>query len=124
MKRVLVVDDELSIQQVIGDLLRDEGYDVRFAGSGHRALWVLETEQPDLVLLDLMMPDGDGWEVLHTLQVHPPLHAIPVVIISAGVSPHRLDGVSVPFLAKPFDLERLLATVVGVIGPATEPEPS
>ncbi len=125
MKRILVVDDELPIQQVIGDLLRDEGYEVRFAGSGRGTLTALETEQPDLVLLDLMMPDGDGWEVLHTMQAQPQLQGIPVVVMSVGVGPqHRLDGVSVPFLSKPFDLERLLETVVGVIGPATEPEPS
>ncbi len=121
----MVVDDEPPTQQVIGDLLRDEGYDVRFAGSGRRALTAMETEQPDLVLLDLMMPDGDGWKVLQTMQAQPRLQGIPVVIMSAGIGPQsRQDGVSVPFLSKPFDLERLLQTVVGVIGPAREPEPS
>ncbi len=125
MKRILVVDDELPIRQVIGDLLLDEGYDVRYASSGRGTLTALEMEQPDLVLLDLMMPDGDGWEVLRTMQAQPQLQRIPVVVMSVGVGPqHRQDGVTVPFLTKPFDLERLLAAVVGVIGPATEPEPS
>jgi len=89
MKRILVVDDELPIQQLIVALLRDEGYDVRFAGSGRGALTALETEQPDLVLLDLMLPDGDGWEVLHTMQAQPRLQAIPVVVMSVGVGPLR-----------------------------------
>jgi CheY-like chemotaxis protein len=124
MKRVLVVDDEPPIRQVIGDVLRDEGYGVLFASSGHGMLKVLETERPDLVLLDLMMPDGDGWEVLQTMQAQPQLHAIPVVIISTGVGPPPQVGVSVPFLSKPFDLERLLVAIAQVIGPATEPEPS
>lgn len=124
MKRVLIVDDEPPIRQMIGDVLRDEGYGVLFAGSGRSMLTVLETERPDLVLLDLMMPDGDGWEALQTLQTQPQLRAIPVVIVSSGFLPHRLDGVSAPFLFKPFDLEQLLGVITQAIGPATESPPS
>jgi len=124
MKRVLVVDDEPPIRQMIGDVLGDEGYGVLVASSGRGMLTVLETEQPDLILLDLMMPDGDGWEVLQTMQAQPQLRAIPVVIVSSGFLPHRLDGVVAPFLFKPFDLEQLLSAVTQAIGPATESEPS
>lgn len=124
MKRVLVVDDEPPIRQVIGDVLRDEGYAVLFASSGRGMLQVMETEQPDLVLLDLMMPDGNGWEVLQTMQAEPQLRAIPVVIVSTGFIPAPQDGVIVPVLTKPFDLERLLGAVTQAIGPATEPKPS
>ncbi len=124
MKRVLGVDDEPHIHQVIGDLLRDEGYHVRFATSGRGTLKTLETEQPDLVLLDLMMPDGDGLEVLQTMRAQPRLRAIPVVVMSVGYTRHRLNGSDVQFVSKPFDVEDLLQTVTNAIGLAAEPEPS
>jgi len=124
MKRVLVVDDEPHIQQVIGDILHEEGYVVLFAASGQSMLKILETELPDLVLLDLMMPAGDGWEVLQTMQAQPRLRAIPVVIVSVGFNRQRLDGLNVPFVSKPFDVEVLLQTVTNAIGPASELKPS
>ena len=124
MKRILVVDDEPPIRQLIGDVLHDEGYGELFAGSGSSMLKLLETEQPDLVLLDLMMPDGDGWEALRAMQAQPRLQSIPVVIVSVGMGPRPPDGISAPFLTKPFDLEHLLAAVTHAIGPATESEPS
>lgn len=124
MKRILVVDDEPPIRQVIGDLLGDEGYGVLYASSGRSMLKLLETERPDLVLLDLMMPNGDGWEALRTMRAQAQLRAIPVVIVSDGVGPRAHDSVSVPFLTKPFDLEQLLAAVTQAIGHATESEPS
>ena len=121
MKQVLVVDDEPQIRQVIGDILHDEGYGVLFAGSGYGMLGMLETEHPDLVLLDLMMPDGDGWEVLLAMQAQPRLRAIPVVIVSVGFTRQRLNGLNVPFVSKPFDVECLLRTVINAIGPASAP---
>ena len=124
MKRILVVDDEPPIRQMLGDVLRDEGYEVLFAGSGSGMLKLLETEQPDLVLLDLMMPDGDGREALRAMQAQPHLRSIPVVIVSVGMGLHLPDGLSVPFLTKPFDLEHLLGAVTHAIGPAMESEPS
>jgi CheY-like chemotaxis protein len=123
MKRVLVVDDELFIRQVVGDVLQDEGYGVLFAGSGHSMLDLLTTERPDLVLLDVMMPDGDGREALRAMRSQPRLRDIPVVIVSTGVTRPLLEGVAVPVLEKPFDLERLLRLVRDTIGPASEPVP-
>lgn len=119
MKRVLVVDDELIIQQVIGEVLHDEGYDVLYAGTGRNALTLLSTQPPDLVLLDMMMPDGDGHAVLETMQSSPHLSPIPVIIVSTGVTRPRTTGGVVGFLDKPFDLGRLLDAVVEAIGPAS-----
>ena len=124
MRRVLVVDDEPQIRQVIGDILHDEGYGVLYAASGQSMLRMLETELPDLVLLDLMMPDGDGWEALRTMRAQPRLRAIPVVIVSVGFNRQRLDGLNVLFVSKPFDVEYLLQTVTNAIRPAADPEPS
>ena len=117
MKWVLVVDDEPSILQLISDLLRDEAYGVLVARSGREMLTVLETERPDLILLDVMMPDGDGREALHLMQAQPQLRDIPVVMMSAGVDRQQVRELATTFLAKPFDLEDLLRTVVDTIGP-------
>lgn len=121
MKHILVVDDEPPIREVIGDLLRTEGYQVLFASSGSGLLKVLGTEQPDLVLLDLMMPNGDGREALQAMQASPRWKSIPVIIVS-GTGPYMLEGMRVPFLTKPFDLEQLLAEVNKALGVADDDE--
>jgi CheY-like chemotaxis protein len=122
MKRILIVDDEPLIRQVIEDVLTDAGYEVLLASSGRTMLQVLETQQPDLILLDVMMPDGDGRTALTAMQSQPHLRNIPVVIVSTGVAHHLLEGVTVPRLTKPFDLEHLLRLVGDTIGPAQEPD--
>ena len=68
MKRILVVDDEPSIQQLLQDILQDEGFSVLRANGGLSMLELLETVVPDLILLDVMMPDGNGEEALETMQ--------------------------------------------------------
>jgi CheY-like chemotaxis protein len=124
MKRVLVVDDEPFIQQLIGEVLQDEGYRVLFASTGRSTLQLLETEQPDLVLLDVMMPDGDGHTVLAAMQSLPHLRDIPVVIVSTGISRRKREQVATSYIDKPFTLEQLLAAVINTIGPASETEQS
>jgi CheY-like chemotaxis protein len=120
MKRILIVDDEPFIRQVIEDVLTEEGYEVLVASSGRTMLQVLETQQPNLILLDVMMPDGDGRDALEAMQSQPHLRDIPVVIISSGAADHRLKGISVPTLTKPFDIDQLMSVVVDAVGPAQE----
>jgi two-component system OmpR family response regulator len=86
VKHILVVDDEPPIREMIGDFLSDEGYDVLYAGSGSSMLKLLETERPDLVLLDLMMPDGGGLWALQALQARPQWQSISVVTQVLGVA--------------------------------------
>ncbi len=104
---VLVVDDDDAIREVIAEVLRDEGYDVVCAGNGEQALNELRKEQqPDLMLLDLMMPVMSGWELLEELQASSPLSQIPVIVVSAMTAPGACEH-----LAKPIDLARLLEAV-------------
>jgi CheY-like chemotaxis protein len=119
-KRILIVDDEPFIRQVIEDVLTEEGYEVLLANSGRTMLQMLETQLPDLILLDVMMPDGDGRDALEAMQTLPQLRTIPVVIVSSGVADHRLKGITVPTLTKPFDIDQLMSLVVDTIGPAQE----
>ncbi len=106
--RVLVVDDDEAIRDVIAEVLREEGYHVTCAANGEQALPAPRADhsRPDLMLLDLMMPVLSGWEVLEELEADEQLSRVQVVVVSAMAGPPSHD-----YLVKPIDLERLLAAV-------------
>ncbi len=82
MTKILVVDDEPDIVYIVERLLRKHGFDVASAYGGKEALEKVKQEKPDLILLDIMMPDLDGWEVAKKLREDPETRAIPIVILS------------------------------------------
>jgi CheY-like chemotaxis protein len=113
--KILVVDDEPAIRELIVAVLEDEGYDAISAGSGSRALELMPAERPDLVLMDIMMPEMDGREALRRMRDRPDLATIPVVMMSAAFTPNRIGQHVSGFLPKPFDLDHLLATVAQIL---------
>ncbi|WP_434046004.1 MULTISPECIES: response regulator [Sorangium] len=117
--RILVVEDDLDIRSILSQLLVFEGYDVEEAADGAEALALLRRDQPPaLILLDLMMPVMDGWQLRAELQRDPALSSIPVVIVSADVraeqeaSRLRVAGL----LKKPLQIEPLLDLVHRICG--------
>jgi DNA-binding response OmpR family regulator len=118
VKTVLVVDDEPALRAVVRACLDDEGYTVLEAQHGSAMLELLARERADLVLLDVMMPSGDGRDAYRELRARADLPDVPVVMMSAAVRPDGLDPSIAAFLRKPFDLEHLLALVTGLIGPS------
>jgi CheY-like chemotaxis protein len=110
-KTVLVVDDEPSILEMLDGLLTDEEYRVVTAASGYQALDVISGEIPDVILLDIMMPDLDGREVCRRLRADPRTRKIPVVLMSAAQRISIAEVGADVFLPKPFDLPRLLGIV-------------
>jgi two-component system KDP operon response regulator KdpE len=110
--RILLVDDEASIQRVVGPLLRSRGYEVELAGDGAEALKMIAARPPDIVVLDLGLPDIDGPEVCRRIRS---ASAIPVIVLSARAS--EVDKVSVldlgadDYVTKPFSPEELLARI-------------
>lgn len=112
-RRVLVVDDDASIQGFLAEALEDEGYSVRTAGNGREALSILQAWQPDLILLDLMMPEMDGWGFREHQRRLPDLAEVPVIVLSATrdltAKAQALEAAQV--FAKPFDLGDLLGTI-------------
>jgi two-component system response regulator VicR len=108
---ILVVDDDRPIADVIGDLLRDEGYDVRIAYNGQAALQDIERRPVDLVLSDVMMPKLDGPGLVRSLRERG--DPVPVILMSAVYQDVDLPGVE--FVPKPFDVGHLAALVARVI---------
>jgi CheY-like chemotaxis protein len=108
---VLVVDDEPEIVALIRDVLGDEGYGVRVAGSGMAALAAVEECIPALVLLDYTMPGIDGGTFLNLLRVRG-FTDLPVVLMSAHARLSDTTTIAAnEFLGKPFDIDALLACV-------------
>ena len=119
-KSVLVVDDDAAIRGMVRSVLLRHGYVVDEAVGGQDAIARIERQQYDVLLLDLMMSDGNGEDVLDALRVlHPDRKC--VVIISAA-APAKLNVVDTPNIAaklrKPFDIDVLLAAVRDCVEPA------
>jgi two-component system alkaline phosphatase synthesis response regulator PhoP len=110
---ILAVDDDPAILDVVAQVLADEGYEVLTAGGGRAAVDIARKHLPRLILLDLMMPEMNGWQVVAELRASPHTSSIPIVLLSARRDTELMAsdlGVS-SYLEKPFDLDELLARV-------------
>ena len=109
---VLLVDDDEKVRELVRVNLEFEGYKVREAGSAEEGLSAIEEAKPDIVLLDVMMPQTDGWEMLRKIQEQYGASAIPVVMFSGKVDEKMLAQASTrgvkAFVGKPFDLQQLI----------------
>lgn len=111
---ILVIEDDPALRGFLSDLLEGEGYRAHCVESGAQGLQALEEITPDLVLLDLMLPDLDGYAVCQKIRAHSQ-RRIPVVMLSANRDPlDVLEALHVgadEYLRKPFDVEDLLAQI-------------
>ena len=108
---VLIVDDDADLREYVRASLEAEGYVVREAGSAQEGLAALDEESPDLILLDVMMPEVDGWEMLRHVQERHGVGAIPVIMFSGRVDDGAAEAASrgaQGFVGKPFDPESLI----------------
>lgn len=109
MKRIAVIDDDVSIGNMLEEILLREGYQVLRAYSGTEALYLFKQNCPDLILLDLMLPGLSGEEVLTHIK------GIPVIVVSARIDVQdKVDlllGGAVDYITKPFDVKELLARI-------------
>ncbi|HKP54179.1 MAG TPA: response regulator [Chloroflexia bacterium] len=115
MSKILIVDDEPTIVDLLEEHLQSEGYDTTHAFSGEEALQVLDDVTPDLVILDLMLPGMDGYEVCRLMQLNPRLNHIPVIMVTArSAIPNKVMGYqrgADDYVVKPFDPEELSVRV-------------
>jgi two-component system alkaline phosphatase synthesis response regulator PhoP len=114
-QRILVVDDDKSIVKVVRGYLEQAGYQVLTAGDGDTALHMLRRERPDLVVLDLMLPDRDGWEVTRIVRADQFLAATPIILLTARVEDtDKIVGLELgadDYITKPFNARELVARV-------------
>lgn len=114
--KILIVDDDAPIRKFVKANLEARGYQVLMAGDGDEALKVIEAEMPDLILLDIMMPKMDGFQVCHAVREWSPT---PIIMLTARDSEDDkvrcLDSGADDYLTKPFSLKELLSRVKAVL---------
>jgi DNA-binding response OmpR family regulator len=117
--RIAYVDDDLELRTVVAQFLEEEGYEVLLAADGEEGLALIITERPDMVILDVMMPKQNGWEVTKSLRANPEWKDIPILMLT-GIGA-TLNEMTAPLygatdhLDKPFDFEELLDKVEALL---------
>jgi two-component system, OmpR family, alkaline phosphatase synthesis response regulator PhoP len=113
---VLVIEDDESIRDLVGETLREAGYRVEEAPTGEAGLRRARAETPRLVVLDLLLPGMDGWQVISELRRTAQLERVPVLVVSIldpDPPPASVDG----YIAKPFSPSRVVDKVAELSGP-------
>ena len=121
-KRVVCIEDEPEMIDLVRLILGRKGFNVIGANGGIEGLETVRRTRPDLVLLDLMMPDMDGWEVYQQTKADPALRDIPVVVVTAKAqSIDKVLGLHIAkvddYITKPFGPQELLESVEKILGP-------
>ena len=120
-KKILVVDDEPFILRSLSFVLRREGFDVHEARNGDEALDVIRAEHPHLVLLDVMMPKKNGYEVLSEVKSDPDLRQTYIIMLTAkGQEADRIKGMELgvdEYMTKPFSPMLIVKTAKEILAP-------
>ena len=120
MAKILVVEDDRDIRDLLSIRLKGAGHVPVFAPDAITTMTVARKEQPDLIVLDLGLPGGDGYLVMERLHTMPALASLPVIVISARDAKanrdRALEAGAISFLEKPLDMERLLLTITESLG--------
>ncbi|OGO17039.1 MAG: two-component system response regulator [Chloroflexi bacterium RBG_16_48_8] len=119
--RVVCIEDEPEMIDLVRLILGRKGFNVIGADGGIEGLEIVRREKPDLVLLDLMMPDMDGWEVYQQIKADPELRDIPIIVVTAKAqSIDKVLGLHIAkvddYITKPFGPQELLESVEKILG--------
>ncbi|MFN8444929.1 MAG: response regulator transcription factor [Caldilineaceae bacterium] len=114
-QRILVVDDDKAIVKVVRSYLEQAGYEVYSAYDGETALHTLRREKPDLLVLDLMLPDRDGWEITRLIRSDASMGAMPIIMLTARVEDtDKIIGLELgadDYITKPFNAREIVARI-------------
>jgi len=117
--KILIAEDEPATRFIFATILKDRGYDVVTCENGRECIGIMKNEKPDTIILDIQMPDMDGFEVLKVLKSNPETNDIPVIIVSGNAEPQNIkrafDLGATEFIAKPANIEELLIRVSNVL---------
>ncbi len=118
-QRILVVDDDRQIVRLVRSYLEQNGFETLAAYEGTEALHLIRAEKPDLVVLDLMLPGLDGWEITRRVRSDPTIHATPIIMLTARVEDtDRIVGLEMgadDYIPKPFNPREVVARVRAVL---------
>jgi CheY-like chemotaxis protein len=116
---VLIVDDDPGIRRLLATVLRRRGFQLLEACDGREGLAAMRSGKADVVVMDLMMPEVSGWDVLRERATEPALMAIPMIVVTANNSRQVIDDLLdkhvYAVVAKPFDLDVLVASVTACL---------
>jgi CheY-like chemotaxis protein len=119
-KKILVIEDDADIRMLLKTQLGNAGYETAFAWDAVTALTIARKEEPDLIILDIGLPGGDGWVVMERLQTLAPFAMIPIIVVSAQPTELNAERATAAgaraFIEKPYELEAVLAEVHGALG--------
>ena len=119
-KKILIVDDEPDILFMLRSRLEAHGYDIVSASSGDEALEKAKTESPDIILLDVMMPPPNGFQVCRTLKDDPAYKNIPIIMLTAKTTESDqfwgMESGADGYVTKPYNADELLAKIVELLG--------
>src|SRR5689334_10585349 len=119
VQRILVVDDDREIVRLVRAYLEKEHYQVLIANDGQTALHMVRREHPNLIVLDLMLPDRDGWEITRTIRNDSTLHSIPIIMLTARIEDSdKIIGLELgadDYITKPFNPREMVARVRSVL---------
>lgn len=120
-QKILIVDDDPDLRRGLNLRLRANHYDTAYATDGFSAVAMAQKERPDLIILDIGLPAGDGFVVLERLQQSATLSAIPVIVVTAREPQYNKDRImragATAFFQKPADNNELLNTIRSVLNP-------
>lgn len=119
---ILLVEDDVTMQKMALKILRSRGFRVELAPNGREAVDMAARLKPGVILMDLSLPEMNGWEATRALKANPSLASIPVVAITAhamvGDSDAAIAAGCVECLTKPYEIDQLVAVVQRYVGPA------
>lgn len=119
-KKIVYIEDDLEMTYLLKLILERKGYEVISTNDGLEGFEIIEKEKPDLVLLDLMMPNIDGWDIYHQLKSNEATEEIPVIVISAKAQPiDKVLGLQIAkvnnYISKPFKPQELLESIESIL---------
>lgn len=125
-KHIVCIEDDAGIIDLVKLILTRKGYRVSGAVGGREGLELIEREKPDVVLLDLMMPDMDGWEVFHQMRARESTRHIPVIVVTAKAqSIDKVLGLQIAkvddYLTKPFSPQELVDSIERILSRGPSP---
>lgn len=124
-KKILLVEDDKDLREMLGEMLEWSGYETIHASSREEAFQILKGEMPDLILLDLMLPDGNGLDICRHVTGRKGSHGLPSVFVMSGRTgmESKLSsfiGGAKRFFEKPFEMDNLIDAVDASLSPGTE----